>query len=132
MLQPILACEDVDRAISFYTERLGFERTFTMPGDDGKTSFAGVRLGDAEILLGVVEGFVAPEDIGKRGIGVQIHVEVPPEISIDTLYERAKSGGATITREIETREWGERSFNVRDADGYNLMLAQAAPKSESG
>jgi uncharacterized glyoxalase superfamily protein PhnB len=40
------------------------------------------------------------------------------------LYEHARAAGATITREIAARDWGERAFNVRDADGYHLMLAQ--------
>lgn len=124
MLTPVLACDDIDTAITYYTEKLGFARGFSMQGEDGKTSFASVNLGDAEILLGVVEGFVAPEDRSKRGTGVQLHVRVPSHVSIDALYEQATQAGATITRAIETREWGERAFNVKDADGYSLMFAQ--------
>jgi uncharacterized glyoxalase superfamily protein PhnB len=125
VLSPILACEDVDAAIAYYTEKLGFERGFAMPGDDGKTSFASVKLGDAEILLGVIEGFVAPGDHHKRGIGVQLYVEVPAERSIDALYDNARAKGASITRDLQDRDWGDRAFNARDADGYDLMFAQA-------
>lgn len=128
MLSPILACVDIDRAISYYTDKLGFSCGFTMPGDDGKTSFASVKLGDAEILLGVLDGFVAPEDRDRRGIGVQIYVMVPDEIDITALYDRARESGADITRTIQDREWGERAFNARDLDGYNLMFAQRIPK----
>jgi uncharacterized glyoxalase superfamily protein PhnB len=31
---------------------------------------------------------------------------------------------AHITKPIETRDWGERAFNVKDIDGYDLMFAQ--------
>lgn len=132
MLSPILACADVPKAIDYYTGRLGFECAWQMPPNDkGQTEFACVKLGDAEILLGVTEGFVQPEDLGKRGIGVQIYINLPDSVVIDSLYEKAKANGAQITREIETRPWGERAFNVRDLDGYNLMIAQTAASSQA-
>jgi uncharacterized glyoxalase superfamily protein PhnB len=134
MLSPILSCTDVDASIGYYTQKLGFEHAWSMPPNAaGKTEFACVKLGDAEILLGVVEGFVTPEDLNKRGIGVQLYIALPDSISIDALYERAHAAGANITHAIEDRDWGERSFNVRDGDGYSLMLAQAIKKrSDSG
>jgi uncharacterized glyoxalase superfamily protein PhnB len=101
------------------------------PNESGKTEFACMKLGDAEILLGVVEGFVAPEDLAKRGIGIQLYIDLPTSIDIDTLYQQAKSAGAAITREIEDRDWGERTFNVKDADGYSLMLAQRIQAASS-
>ena len=132
MLSPILSCVDVDTSIAYYTQKLGFEHAWSMPpNENGKTEFACVKLGDADILLGVVEGFVAPEDLDKRGIGLQIYIDLPATIDIDKLYVQAQSSGANITREIEDRNWGERTFNVKDADGYNLMLAQRIQKPGS-
>lgn len=128
-LSPILACEDVAAAIEHYTSKLGFELAWQMPPNDkGEVEFAGVKLGDAEILLGVTAGFVAAADMGKRGTGVQIYINLGEGLDIDALYETARAKGAKITREIETRDWGERAFNVRDLDGYNLMFAQPAKK----
>jgi uncharacterized glyoxalase superfamily protein PhnB len=125
MLAPILACSDVESAILYYTRSLGFELAWEMPpGVSGKTEFASVRLGDAEILLGIIEGFVHPADLDKRGTGVQLYVSLPDAIHVDALYTHMQQNGALITREIETREWGERAFNVRDIDGYHLMFAQ--------
>lgn len=130
MLSPILACSNVPQAIEYYTQKLGFQLAWQMPpNEQGVTDFACVQLGDAEILLGVTEGFVKPEDMGKRGIGVQIYINLPDSFDIDTIYANAKTNGATITREIETREWGERAFNVSDADGYTLMIAQQVKKA---
>lgn len=132
MLSPILACVDVDASIACYTQKLGFEHAWSMPpNESGKTEFACVKLGDAEILLGVVEGFVSPEDLAKRGTGIQLYIDLPASLNIDSLYTQAKSSGAAITREIEDRDWGERTFNVKDADGYNLMLAQRVQTSAS-
>ena len=128
MLSAILACTSVSKAITYYTEKLGFELAWQMPPNKrGETEFAGVKLGDAEIMLGVTEGFVAAEDLGKRGTGIQLYVHLPPTLPIDAVYARAQTSGANITRALETRPWGERAFNVKDADGYSLMIAQAGP-----
>ena len=128
MLSPILACANVPKAIDYYTQKLGFELAWSMPPNDkGETEFACVKLADAEILLGVTEGFVEAADLDKRGIGIQIYINLPLSVSILSLYEVAKERGAIITRELETREWGERAFIVDDADGYELMFAQQPP-----
>ena len=125
MLSPILACADVARAIDYYTEKLAFKLAWSMPPNEhGHLEFACVQLADAQILLGVTEGFVSLQDLTKRGLGVQIYISLPDELDIDALYDHVKSQGAIITREIETRDWGERAFNVKDRDGYNLMFAQ--------
>lgn len=125
MLSPILACSSVPEAIAYYTQKLGFELAWSMPPNDkGDTDFAGVQLADCEIMLGVVEGFVKPEDMDKRGTGIQIYINLPDSVSIDDLYAHAQQHDAFITRELETREWGERAFTVNDLDGYDLMFAQ--------
>jgi uncharacterized glyoxalase superfamily protein PhnB len=126
MLSPILACSDVNSAIAYYTEKLGFELAWRMPPNQrGETDFACVKLGDAEILLGITEGFVKPEDLSRRGIGIQLYINLPETLNIDTLYNSVKAQGGRITRDIETRDWGERAFSVRDLDGYQLMIAQS-------
>lgn len=128
-LSPILACEDVAAAIEYYTQKLGFELAWQMPPNDkGEVEFAGVKLGDAEVLLGITQGFVAPEDMAKRGTGIQIYINLGEGLDIDAVYKTAQTNGATITKEIETRDWGERAFTVNDMDGYNLMIAQQAKK----
>jgi uncharacterized glyoxalase superfamily protein PhnB len=125
MLSPILACQDVDKAIEYYTQKLGFELAWAMPpNEQGEVEIASVKLDEAEILLGVTEGFVAAEDISKRGTGIQLYINLPPTIQVDDLYQHAVEQEAHITKPIETRDWGERAFNVKDIDGYDLMFAQ--------
>ena len=60
----------------------------------------------------------------KRGVGIQIYINLPESVRIETIYEIAKARGAKITRALETREWGEKAFTVDDLDGYDLMFAQ--------
>lgn len=123
MLSPILSVNDISASIKFYVDSLGFAENWCMNDDDGTPNFACVKLGDAEILLGTID-FVDKADRDKRGIGIQIYIEVPSETPIDDIYAKAQTTRANITREIETRDWGERAFNVKDPDGYSLMLAQ--------
>jgi uncharacterized glyoxalase superfamily protein PhnB len=131
MLAPILACSDVSKAIDYYTQKLGFQLAWSVPANENsETELACVRLGTAEILLGVIEGYVKPEDISKRGIGVQIYINLPDTMPIDEIYARARAQGAVITRALETRDWGERAFNINDMDGYNLMIAQRLESAE--
>jgi uncharacterized glyoxalase superfamily protein PhnB len=130
MLSPILACTDVARSIDYYVHQLGFQLAWQMPPNDkGETEFACVKLGDAEILLGVTAGYVKAEDIDKRGIGIQLYINLPDSLLIDEVYANAQANGARITRDLQTREWGERAFNVADLDGYNLMIAQQIKKA---
>jgi catechol 2,3-dioxygenase-like lactoylglutathione lyase family enzyme len=124
MLSPILAVRDIDASIAFYVNILGFTENWKTQDDNGHTNFACVRMGDAEILLGVIEGFVDPVDLAKRGIGIQIYVDVPENIPVDNLYDRAVDSDALIIRGVENRDWGVRSFVLRDPDGYQLMMAQ--------
>ncbi|MCB9456472.1 MAG: VOC family protein [Anaerolineaceae bacterium] len=122
---PILACLNVARSMEYYTNKLGFQLAWQMPpNENGDITFACVKLGDAEILLGVTEGFVQPEDRDKRGIGIQLYINLPDSVNIDAVYAHANASGATITQALQTRDWGERVFTVNDLDGYNLMVAQ--------
>jgi uncharacterized glyoxalase superfamily protein PhnB len=123
MLSPILSVMDIDASIEAYTRQLGFTLAWRLTDDDDKATFAAVRLGEAEILLGTIE-FVAPEDRSRCGIGVQLYIELPADMDVDALFEQARDGGANIIRDLKDRDWGVRAFNVRDPDGYELMLAR--------
>jgi uncharacterized glyoxalase superfamily protein PhnB len=130
MLSPILSVRDIEASIAYYTGTLGFEHAWSMPPSaNGKTDFACVRFAGAEVLLGTMD-FVPAGDEEKRGTGIQLYLEVPAEMDINAIYQKAKAEGAFITRELEDRDWGERAFNVKDPDGYHYMLAQRIPKAQ--
>jgi len=125
MLSPILACADVEKSIAHYTQILGFQLAWQMPADESDNiTFAAVKLGDAEIMLGITEGFVKQANMPNRGIGVQLYINLPENVSIEAIYNHCREKGANIIKELQTREWGEKAFNVTDPDGYQLMIAQ--------
>lgn len=124
MISPILSVADIEASITFYTEKLGFTHEWSMTDENNKPTFSCVKLGDAEVMLGVLEGFVEEADRDRLGKGVQLFIRLPQEIDVDALYTQAKTSGATITRDIETRDWGERTFSVKDLDGYHFMISK--------
>lgn len=124
MISPILSVADIEASITFYTEKLGFTHEWSMTDENNKPTFSCVKLGDAEVMLGVLEGFVEEADRDRLGKGVQLFIRLPQEIDVDALYTQAKTSGATITRELETRDWGERTFSVKDLDGYHFMISK--------
>jgi catechol 2,3-dioxygenase-like lactoylglutathione lyase family enzyme len=104
---PVLTVADVDAAIGFYTEKLGFKPGFTW-GDP--TAFAGVNLGGVQVFL-------------KRGVpnpaGIEVYFVVD---DADALHEFQRANGVVTLVPPGDREYGLRDYRVRDLDGYELSF----------
>jgi catechol 2,3-dioxygenase-like lactoylglutathione lyase family enzyme len=122
-----LAVDDLDRALGFYRDGLGFETKGVVAADlvDELTGAAGgiviFRLAgglmlslyprselakDAQIPIG-------PAQSGEFSLG-QL---VGERSEVDELLKRAEAAGATVTRAHE-RPWGIYSGYFRDPDGH--------------
>ena len=128
MIAPILAVNDVDRSIAFYTEKLAFGQDFCLAGPDGQNAFAFVSLGAEG--HGVAIGLSRQLDAPKGGAGVVFMVYVPPEIDLDDYYEAVRARGVAIDADIATQYWGDRSFTVRDPDGYILQISKTVEETD--
>jgi predicted enzyme related to lactoylglutathione lyase len=113
---PQLLVDDLDRAINFYSEILGF-------------SF-GPAWG----------GFYA---IGERD-GFQVHLKCAPKTAedrtnrrqhehldvyagvagVDALYEGCKANGATILKPLARTPWGTKDFYLQDPEGYIIAFGE--------
>ena len=114
----ILWVEDLERAIRFYTETLGFAPK-ARHGDY-------VEIDTGSTVLGLVSrAFV------KDGL----HLDVPPgaprgaEIAVvveredvEPLYRRAVTGGATAVQQPHEQPWGQVVSYVRDPDGHLVEI----------
>lgn len=118
MIMPIFTVQDVDASIAFYTEKLGFKQDFVMAGPDGKNTFGIVSLGKATLGLGI-----AP-DQPRGGAGVDFMVFVPDEADLDKHYADVQAKGVKIVAPIEDKYWGDRTYSIRDLDGYHLTFAK--------
>jgi catechol 2,3-dioxygenase-like lactoylglutathione lyase family enzyme len=117
---------DVERAIAFYTERLGF-RVEQRAG----AGFASVARGDLHLLLS------GPESSGSRPMPdgrkqepggwnrIVLYVE-----SIDTTIATLRGGGARFRNEVEVGPGGKQ-IQLEDPDGNPIELHEAPKKDAS-
>ena len=117
-----LFVEDMDRAIAFYRDVLGFT---LLRRDEG---YASIRRGD--VVLGIGPIAKLPEEGGHftrqrlardRSLGVEIVLEVA---DVDAEFARVQSRGWPIVEALQDRPWGLRDFRISDPDGYYLRITE--------
>jgi len=118
---PTLRYRDADAAISFLVAAFGFEESAVYRSDDGTVvDHAELRWpGGGGVMLGTFHSDSAgpPPGVGS----IYVVVDDP-----DALYERAKSNGATITRELVDQDYGSREFGARDPEGVSWSFGTYA------
>lgn len=108
---PILTVRDLDVAIRYYRDRLGFAVAWTW-GEP--TTRAGVVLDDIEIQL-VDDGAGAPPGPSV----VYCHMT-----GVDAFFAECRDRGATFALELGQRPWGARDFRVVDPSGNRIGFAE--------
>jgi catechol 2,3-dioxygenase-like lactoylglutathione lyase family enzyme len=106
-VHPGLAVTDIDAAVKFYTEKLGFKLIFTW-GEP--PTFAGVNLGGKQIFLQT--GTPDP-----KGCFVYFLVD-----DADALHEFHVANGVEVAEPPGDRDYGIRDYSVRDLHGYYLTF----------
>jgi catechol 2,3-dioxygenase-like lactoylglutathione lyase family enzyme len=104
---PGLVVADIQQAVDFYVEKLGFSPGFTW-GEPVPT-FAGVNLGNVQIFL--ERGTPHPEGGTFFVIG-----------NADELFEFQRANGVEIEMAPGDREYGLRDYTVRDLHGHRLTF----------
>jgi catechol 2,3-dioxygenase-like lactoylglutathione lyase family enzyme len=102
----ILAVSDLDAAVKFYTQKLGFWLAFKW-GDP--PTMAGMNLGQC------VQIFLQQGVPGPQGCSMYFVVG-----NADELYEFHRAGGVEILTALDDRIYGLRDYSVRDLYGYRL------------
>lgn len=112
-----LLVEDVNRAVNFYHDVLGFEVVTTMP-KTGWLSWAILRYGSVEIM------FESKARTALQASAGPMPTCYIPVESIDTLYSRLKNRGEVI-KPMQTTFYGGKEFTLRDCNGIILTFAEA-------
>jgi catechol 2,3-dioxygenase-like lactoylglutathione lyase family enzyme len=108
---PVLPVEDVDKAVDFYTTRLGFEKAFAYG------AYAGVQRGAVMIHLDAGERAAFPGPTCCR-VDVQ---------GVDALSAEMEAQGVVDPDEpLETKPFGMRQFSVLDCCGNRITFAEPA------
>jgi uncharacterized glyoxalase superfamily protein PhnB len=122
-LFPIIATQDVARALAFYRDLLGARVTFEYPGPDGAPIYVGLDVAASHLGVGLDP---AREDSpgASRSMSLWVYVD-----DCDVLVHRLRAAGVEIVEEPADQPWGERVARVRDFDG-NEVLVGARPPAE--
>lgn len=111
---------DVDRAIDFYVNTLGFEKRTDEPMDDAGHRWVEVAPPGADVPLVLAHGFGhwTPERVGGY-VGLILSVD-----DMASTYENLKAQGVTFASEPEGSPWGIFA-EMKDPDGNVFVLHQA-------
>ena len=105
---PILSVHDLERAVRFYADVLGFTEEFRVPG-----SYAGVKLDAVTIHLSA--------DVPVRKAAGSGHVYIFCD-EVDSYCQSVASMGAKILCQPADEPYGMRDFVVEDPDGNYLVF----------
>jgi uncharacterized glyoxalase superfamily protein PhnB len=116
---PVLKVSDVQRAVDFYTGVLGFTVCWRAANDGGGENCM-LLAGAANLLLSTGSHLGGtPQFTGT----LYFHVT-----GVQEFIERVKNQ-AEVVWPLETMDYGQKEFGVRDGDGYTLAFAEA-PEGE--
>lgn len=119
-ITPQLTVKGVDEAVAFYEKALGAEKLFAMPGPDGKTLHAEIKLGDTIIMLdeeNVEQGAKSPLTLGGTPATVMVYVP-----DADATYAAAIATGATAQMPVDEQFWGDRYGELVDPYGHRWAV----------
>ena len=116
---PVLPVDDVASAAGFYTNTLGFEEQFRQQPPGGPVVNAQLQKGGCSIMLNH-----NPDDAHREGGGIYLWFRLTDQ-DIDAYYSELLKKGVEVIEEIKDQFWGDRSFAVRDCNGYALAFNKA-------
>ena len=120
-------CLDLDQALAFYTDRLGFEVRQDVPvGPAMRWLTVGAPGSAHELLLAAVDQHIPPVDqdamrelVSKGDLSVFLEVD-----DINKVFESLRAAGTEILQEPVDQPYGVRDCGVRDPSGNHLRLSQ--------
>lgn len=122
MIVPQVSVDSVERARSFYIEKLGFAHMMGVVGKDGKFDF-GIVTKDGAMLM-----FTRPME-KLDGTGEKHPTRRPVELyiyvqDVDAYHDEVKAKGVAVAEPLTTQWWGDRNFAVEDPYGYRLWFTE--------
>ena len=121
-LTPVLVVDQVEPCLTFWVDRLGFEITNRVPGDDGKLVFASVQLGGIEIMYQTRASVLQELPSAARdltGHSVSLFITVA---DLDAI-EKALNGVPVVKPRHQTF-YGSTEIYVKEPGGNTVGFAQ--------
>jgi uncharacterized glyoxalase superfamily protein PhnB len=131
-LIPYLTVRDVAEAINFYENAFGFDKSYTMEGQDGRTIHGSLKYQGMTVIMvgseGAYGGKCKSPASTKADCPINLYVYCP---DIDALYHQAKDAGAKVVSEPADMFWGDRTAQFEDPDGYRWTFATNVGKFDA-
>ena len=117
-LAPQFLVDDLERAITYYRDALGF-----VFGEPWGGFYAIGRLDGLELHLKE-----APKNPAERTHRRENeHLDAAAGVDgIEAFYQQCVDNGATIIKPLAATEWGTKDFYVEDPDGYIICFGGSA------
>jgi catechol 2,3-dioxygenase-like lactoylglutathione lyase family enzyme len=119
---PVLKVSDMQKSVGFYTGVLGFSVVWRAANDGGGENCM-VQAGITDLLLSTGSHLGdKPQFTGT----LYFHME-----GVEEFFERVRNK-AEVVWPLETMDYGQREFGIRDSDGYTLAFAETLEGDEGG
>jgi uncharacterized glyoxalase superfamily protein PhnB len=117
---PVLKVADLQRAVSFYTEILGFTVRWRQPCDGGGDNCM-LECGATSLLLSTGSHLGnKPQFTGTLYFNM---------VGVRAFFEGVRNQ-VEIVWPLETMDYGQTEFGIKDCDGYTLAFAETAEADE--
>jgi uncharacterized glyoxalase superfamily protein PhnB len=115
-IAPQFLVDDLERAVEYYRDRLGFITDFVYD-----SFYAGMSRDGAPIHLKCAPKAVSDRTHRKQNEHLDAYLAVT---GLEALFQELQSRGAMIVRPPEQRPWACKDFYVEDIDGYLLCFSE--------
>ncbi len=115
-IAPQFLVDDLDRAIAYYCDKLGFELDFNY-----QSFYASVTRDGFAIHLKHATKLAADREHRKQNEHLDAHISVS---GIRGLFSELEVRGAQVIKPLEERPWACLDFYVEDPDGYILCFSE--------
>lgn len=112
--QHVLAVNDFEAAVGYFTEKLGFTLQNTVGG------WAFLHLDSFHLMVGDCRGEVPARDTHNHALFAYVNCE-----GIDELYKQYLARGVNFNQKLADKPWGLREFGVETPEGHRIMFGQA-------
>ena len=116
---PELRYRDLNAAIAWFRDQLGFEVTFEVPGPGGVPAHVEMRLGDSQVFLSPYSSEGEFADVRHY---LNLVVDDP-----DAHHARAVAAGANIILAPRDTPFGARFYAMRDAENVLWWISTYRP-----
>jgi hypothetical protein len=118
-ITPVLIVESVEKSLTFWVERMGFEKTVEVPADDG-LAFVIVVRGGAELMLQSVASVRRdePKFVPQPGSSAALFIEVE-----DFEDVRKRLEGYSIALAERITFYQMREIGVFEPGGHTVIFA---------